>query len=343
MIIKYGLNDDNIDVTSICYDKLRSDNLIVIPNSDHTRAKYFTDPYYGKLKSIFIISETDIINQIEYDHTKTIYIDTKLNKVLLNDEKLLSIHNNLKLKIDRWSGRLGNNIKQLRNVLAIGIYYGYNIEIPKHKFFNKTYIEITKEAKNNTEIFIDNEGRNFFDSYKITHFPQNIYKLNQEIVKRILLDLFTIKYDKLNKLDNDDVVIHIRSGDIFHDNIHRLYICPPLCYYTDIIKKNNFKSIYLVAEDTRNPCINKLLELYPKIIFKINKLEDDIKIILSAVNVIQSCGTFISSLSYLTNNIKKIYVPHYHTEYAHYISLMKPWKNTKEQLNLMLNYKKDNL
>ena len=86
MIIKYGLKDNNIDVTSICYDKLKSGIFIIIPNSDHARAKYFTDPYKGKLKSIFIINETDINNQIEYDHSKTIYINTLLNKILTIDE-----------------------------------------------------------------------------------------------------------------------------------------------------------------------------------------------------------------------------------------------------------------
>jgi hypothetical protein len=244
------------------------------------------------------------------------------------------------LKINSWFCRLGNNIIQLRNVLAIGIYYGYNIEIPKHKFFNRTYIEITKETKNNTEIFIDKQGSNFFYRNKITNFPQNIYTLNQDKIKEILLDLFTIKYDSLKKLNDNDVVIHIRSGDIFHNNIHPLYICPPLSYYIDIIEKNNFESIYLVAEDTKNPCINKLLELYPKIIFKNCSLEEDIKIILSSVNIIGSFGTFIPALSDLTYNIKKIYMPDYTFEYAHYRSLMFPWKNTPEQLNIMLNYKK---
>jgi len=86
MIIKYGLKDNNIDVTSICYDKLKSGIFIIIPKSDHERARYFTDPYMGKLKSVFIINETDNNNQIEYDHNKTIYINTILNNVSILDE-----------------------------------------------------------------------------------------------------------------------------------------------------------------------------------------------------------------------------------------------------------------
>jgi hypothetical protein len=49
---------------------------------------------------------------------------------------------------------------------------------------------------------------------------------------------------------------------------------PPLSYYVEIINNNNFKNIYLIAEDTLNPCINSLLNMYPNIIFKINTLDD---------------------------------------------------------------------
>jgi hypothetical protein len=124
MIIKYGIKKKNIDVTSICYKKLKSGIFIIIPSSDHERAKYFSDPNIGKLKYIFIISETDINNLVEYDHTKTIYIDTKLNKVLTIDEIATSVDN----------GRLLlRNIQKmthhLQNSLISHKFYKHNSEL----------------------------------------------------------------------------------------------------------------------------------------------------------------------------------------------------------------------
>ena len=49
MIIKYGIVDNNIDVTDICYNKLCNNNIITIHEGDHNREKYFGDPLFGVL------------------------------------------------------------------------------------------------------------------------------------------------------------------------------------------------------------------------------------------------------------------------------------------------------
>ncbi len=109
MKILYGIRDNNIDVTSICYSKLIKQGIIIIPSGDFARANYFTDPLINILKSIFIIvNNSDLV---EYDYTKDIYIDTKTNQVFTNENlpeyissiyptlqaKLTNIHNNLKI------------------------------------------------------------------------------------------------------------------------------------------------------------------------------------------------------------------------------------------------------
>ena len=54
MIIKYGIVDNNIDVTDICHAKMCNNNIIYIPEGDINRSKYFGDPLVGILKSIFM-------------------------------------------------------------------------------------------------------------------------------------------------------------------------------------------------------------------------------------------------------------------------------------------------
>ena len=79
MLIKYGTEDVNIDVTEICYNKLlnRNNNIITIPSGEENRAHYFSDPVYGTLKKIFII--LDDSTTMKYDYTNVININILTN------------------------------------------------------------------------------------------------------------------------------------------------------------------------------------------------------------------------------------------------------------------------
>ena len=49
MKILYGIENNNIDVTEICFSKLVYENNIIIPPKDGNRAQLFTDPLDGIL------------------------------------------------------------------------------------------------------------------------------------------------------------------------------------------------------------------------------------------------------------------------------------------------------
>jgi hypothetical protein len=57
MRIYYGLNNQIIDVTDICFNKLLDDDIITIPCNDIIRNEYFTDPVFGHRKYIYIIND----------------------------------------------------------------------------------------------------------------------------------------------------------------------------------------------------------------------------------------------------------------------------------------------
>jgi len=239
--------------------------------------------------------------------------------------------------------------------------------LPEHEFFNTKYIIINNNVIINNEKITDEYNFLYWD--KINNIDISLFKKNKEKVIEILKSIFIIKNNIL--LDKNDLLIHIRSGDIFHgNNPHPNYIPPPLFYYVDIIKKNNFNRIYLIAQDRKNPCIEKLLQLFPKIIFKIQSLEEDIKIILGATNIVTSIGTFIPEILTFSDIYKNIYFPSYSKtdEYSvstmskdiyspsyslknkidgvnkffidlsDYYILMYPWKNLTKQNNLIITY-----
>ena len=178
-----------------------------------------------------------------------------------------------------------------------------------------------------------------------------------------------LKNEILNNLpkvqvDSNELFIYIRSGDIFKvDNYY--YAQPPLCFYENIINKfNNFSKIYIIAQDTINPVINKLIEEYPKIIFNINPLATDIAYLINAFNIVGAASTFINIIIRFNDNIKYYWeynieadivkiINLHHSFYKFpknityfrmepsikYIKEMSYWNHTESQINLMITEK----
>ena len=233
-------------------------------------------------------------------------------------------------------GRFGNIIQQLCNIIDIAIAYKHNIKInvKKLNFFDLSVIEKYFNKYNNNEIITDEY--NFFYRYKLP-FSNDIFKQNIEERNKILQKAFLI--NNIDKLSENDMVIHIRSGDIFSSNPHSNYVPPPLAYYTKQLDKCKYEKIHIICEDTINPVVNELLKLYKNAVWEKNNLEKDIRIILGATNIIYSVGTFIPSLILLSNNNKYLYGKAFNNEELNeYYKIMKPWKNTIEQRNYILTY-----
>ena len=97
MKIYYGLNNQIIDVTDICFTQLLKNNIITILPNDIIRNQYFTDPIIGHHKFIYIIKDDTMT---AYDSSKMIQIDVTNNDVsiLKNDDinnKLKDIHHQI--------------------------------------------------------------------------------------------------------------------------------------------------------------------------------------------------------------------------------------------------------
>lgn len=238
---------------------------------------------------------------------------------------------------DRLFCRLGNNITQLSNIIDIAIAYKHNIKINniKLQFFDLSIIEEYFSKYDNKEIIRDNK-RYFFNKY-ILPFPERIFKENSEERNKLLQKAFLIK--NIKKLDENDIVIHIRSGDIFSSNPFHRYTPPPLCYYIKELNKRKYETIHIVCEDNINPVVNELLKLYKNAVHQINSLEDDIRIILGATNVVCSVGSFIPALMLLSTNVKyRCGKWNDNEEFKEYYKIMRPWKNTQVQRDYILTY-----
>jgi len=246
--------------------------------------------------------------------------------------------NNRYLIIDKWRGRLSNNILQLSNALYVAIYYNCNIKFPKHPYFNGDSIQVYNPDINkfilskNINVRDSINGNNFLS--RLTFYPSDLYDKNNDIVYKYLKECFIIKGKTIRPLGDNDVVIHLRSGDIFKTEIHQDYYQPPLSFYVNLINEKKFSNIYIISQDNSNPCLNKLLNIFPTIIYKPDTLYNDIKILLSAKQIISSNGTFVNELLKLSEHIQQVYK----YENIEYARLMYPWDNSPKKIRYMLTF-----
>jgi hypothetical protein len=154
--------------------------------------------------------------------------------------------------------------------------------------------------------------------------------MNYEKIRTILMDIFTIDYKTLEPLGEDELIIHIRSGDIIVNELHGHYLIPPMSYYTNYIESNKYRKIYILAENTYNTCIEMLKNKYDNIEFELRDLNTDIGLVLRARNIMMTVGSFVPSLMWLTTNTKNIIYPHYDAFVWRLVSL----KEISSELNL---------
>ena len=87
----------------------------------------------------------------------------------------------------------------------------------------------------------------------------------------------------------------------------KYYSQPPFCFYKEILNNFEFKKIYIIAENKNNPVINKLINQFPKIIYKENSLKIDISYLIKAYNIVKAPSTLIESIIQLNNKLKNIW------------------------------------
>lgn len=165
----------------------------------------------------------------------------------------------------------------------------------------------------------------------------------------------------------DDLYINIRSGDIFKKVMHAHYAQPPLCFYQKIINDNklNYKNFYIISNGKENPIVDELQKLYPKIKYIHGSPLEDASVLVNVYNLVLSVSSFSYSLIRLNDNLNKIFIYDimtemekifwYGTDYyfkfdnfiiykmepslTYQLKMKGKWKNTKEQINLMIKEK----
>lgn len=255
----------------------------------------------------------------------------------------------MELSIDYWSGRVGNNLIQLFNFIIFCKKFKIKcIQKLEHNIIDKFVIDFSEHGMmpQNIEsefyhyLFIikgnpynSKRGNEFYEEYDCPNFCESFYPYeitNEErnyVYKTYILPNVKIS-SNIKPLDNNTLVIHIRSGDLMEYNLRKsinenlvindkfgksksvIYIHPPVRAYEKII--DNFNKVIIVTEDRLHPAVNYIEEKYKsKVTVQTGTLIEDIELILSAQNLAFISifnGTFAHTLSFLSNNIQNMYI-----------------------------------
>ena len=220
--------------------------------------------------------------------------------------------------IESFRGGFGNNCQQI----ALGIIHSQktnsNFYITGHKrindfkIVNNPFSHLLRKKKHLSRFY-------YFDPTsedKRIDYPLNAgfkYDTYQEINNVFKNTIYqNINFKDLINIPDDQLVIHIRSGDIFtFDKTN--YLQNPIVYYLDLIKKFNKTIIVTDSANnssdkfTENPVIKSLKKL-DNVEIQSNGFVKDFNTLLSAPNLASSgVGTFVIAAALMSHRLKNFY------------------------------------
>ena len=261
-------------------------------------------------------------------------------------------------------GRFGNNIYQLLNILLEADKQNDNIDLSV-LYYLTPIINIKK-----LEILFNSIHKKKNIINKQHFMPKDLHLVNKRNIDLSKFFILSNKYIQqclncnIEPLDSNICLIHIRSGDEFGNHIsHSAYVQPPLNYYKKIINDTEhlYKKYIIITEpDLENPCIKLLNGYKNKVEIKLNTVFNDYNLLLKTQSIILSRSSFSDSSIFISPNIKNIYFWNYGHNLCDtsiipsYINISKynltekyiemgEWTHSQSQLDLMINYKIENI
>ena len=208
--------------------------------------------------------------------------------------------------ISYYFSRYGNNLQQIANGIIFANKNHSNFYVSNHNNINSFKI-INNEINDKFSLFkkkyrffyFDNSFDLPSDSVSVSEF----YDAMEDVFKNSIKANISFLSNNIPK--ENELIIHVRSGDIF-TNFKKDYYQNPLIYYLDIIKK--FESVIVVtSEEKNNPVIEHLANI-ENVKIQSSSLENDFNTIFNAVNLATSgVGTFPIAAALMSENLKNLY------------------------------------
>ncbi|TXN40573.1 coagulation factor 5 8 type domain-containing protein, partial [Methylobacterium sp. WL7] len=208
----------------------------------------------------------------------------------------------------------------------------------------------------------------FFD-VKVQKLSQDLeQKESRHIITNYIHPLFNRLPAKFSEKPRDQLLIHIRSGDIFSTWVAPHYPQPPLAFYKLVISRllaeNRISSIKMVFENRLNPVIAALeayiSEIGIPLATQSGTLADDVAALANGRYLVFGLGTFGPGVCHLSKRVEQVFyfasgwpqhfrgIPTIGTiievlDVAGAYTKVGEWDNSPERRQLMLDYPLENL
>lgn len=179
-------------------------------------------------------------------------------------------------------------------------------------------------ASNRAGIIVTTDLRPIVGSFYYSHISKYILSSAPTLLDRInvmcpFVELVRVNLPALDMslesfTDDDTLVAHIRSGDIFAGSVHPKYWQPPLGYYQFIAR--SYRKIVICAQDIGNPVVMALYDYCTQsrgnasCLLRVGQpLKSDVAFLTRVKNLAIGCGTFGIAVCALSNSVKRLFHP----------------------------------
>lgn len=210
--------------------------------------------------------------------------------------------------IENWFGRFSNNLIQLTNACCIAEALGYSVvSYPASNFFEAGPIVLNFSGGRPGIL----RGRFFTFADVEEHLEERpSYSQMRDVVRRHIREK-VVGLSSWSKSDGGkngavETSMHVRGGDIFSKRPQPRYVPAPLGFFDFYTRQ--FGSAGLVYEDTKNPCVNRLLDNDDIVDVSTGSRMGDIHKLGSSDTIVVGPGTFWFSGFLLLDNLKRVVV-----------------------------------
>ena len=184
-----------------------------------------------------------------------------------------------------------------------------------------------------TFLHIINPGYKYHKEFTGEQRFQMIHNRYEEFKENIRKN---IKFIEDSPLDEDTLVIHIRSGDIFIDK-KKDYYQNPINFYIEIMKEYK-KVVVVTSEDKLNPICSEL-EKISKVTFQTLSMETDFNILYNSKNLATSgVGTFPIAAALLSKELNNFYYTNLYLDEHLNPEMLKDSKIVHHKYNINSSY-----
>jgi len=216
-------------------------------------------------------------------------------------------------------GRLGNALLRLSKAAVVASENGWGgIVVPRLGHFPAYSAMMMKESFE-VDGFFATCGDGGWGSAGVPDFlvrreyysepiEPNVEMRNS--VKRVVRRLFP-GLETREDITGNDLVIHVRSGDIYFRERVGNWGQPPVAYYEKIIREEQWSRVFVVCEDNESPVLLPIAALCDSLgiehFFQSGTLAEDLALLASATNLVVGRGTFAPAIVLLNMALEKVF------------------------------------